>query len=159
MSPDITLALEVAAIVIAGTMTGNEIAVAAFFHPRISRLEEAVHARAAQTLASVLGAAMPFWYGLTFLLSLMVTFTAHVTWSKSWWLALGSTALWAVMIIYSLLLPVPINNQIARWKPDSLPANWRELRRRWDTLHVVRVCFLVVALILLVASSIYRPQA
>ena len=158
MSPDITHALEVAAIVIAGTMTGNEIAVAVFFHPRISRLEDAVHVRAAQTLASALGAAMPFWFALTFLLSLVVTFTANVTWSKSWWLALGSTALWAIMIVYSLLLPVPINNQIARWNPDSLPANWRELRRRWDTLHAVRTCFLVVALILLVASSIYRPQ-
>src|ERR1700739_3498191 len=110
MSPDIIHALEVAAIVIAGTMTGNEIAVGVFFHS-ISRLEEAVHARAAQTLASVLGAIMPFWFALTFLLSLVVMFAAHVTWSKSWWLALGSTALWAIMIIYSLLLDVPINNQ------------------------------------------------
>ena len=154
MSPDIIHSLEVAAIVVAGTMTGNEIAVAVFFHPRISRLEDIVHVQAAQTLASVLGAVMPFWYAATFLLSLAVTFIAHTTWSKSWWLALGSTALWAIMIIYSLLLPVPINNQIARWQPGSLPANWRELRRRWDTLHAIRVCFLIVALIFLVASSI-----
>ena len=142
MSPDIIHALEVVAIVIAGTMTGNEIAVAVVFH-RISRLEDAVHVQAAQTLASVFGAIMPFWFALTFLLSLVVTFTAHVTGSTCWWLALGSSALWAIMIIYSLLLPVPINNQIARWNPDSLPANWRELRRRWDTLHAIRVCFLV----------------
>ena len=40
--------VEIAAIVVAGTMTGNEIAVAVFFHPRISRLEDAVHIRAAQ---------------------------------------------------------------------------------------------------------------
>ena len=152
MSPDIIHALEVAAIVIAGTMTGNEIGVGVVFH-RISRLEDAVHVRAAQTLAGVFGAIMPFWFALTFLLSL-VMFAAHVTWSISWWLALCSTALWALMIVYSLLLPVPINKQIASWKPDSLPANWRELRRRWDTLHAVRVCFLVVALILLVASAI-----
>ena len=155
MSPDIIHALEVAAIVVAGTMTGCEFAVAAFVHPRMSRLEDAVHARMAKALASVLGAAMPFWYPLTFLLSFAVTFTAHATGSNSWWLALASTALWAIMSIYSVLLPVPINNQIARWNPDSLPANWRELRRRWDTLHVIRVCFLVLALILLVASAVY----
>jgi hypothetical protein len=102
---------------------------------------------------------MPFWYALTLLLSLATTFIAHTTWSKSWWLALGSCALFAIMIIYSLLLPVPINNQIARWQPDSLPANWRELRRRWDTLHAVRVGFLIIALVLLVASSVIQPIA
>ena len=155
MSPDIVHALEVAAIVVAGTMTGCELGVAAFVHPRMSRLEDAVHARMAKSLAIVLGAAMPFWYSSTFLLSLAVTFTAHATRSCSWWLALSSTALWLIMSIYSVLLPVPINNQIARWNPDSLPTNWRELRRRWDTLHMIRVCFLVLALILLVASAVY----
>jgi len=28
------------------------------------------------------------------------------------------------------------------------------LRQRWDTLHAIRVCFLVVGLILLVTSSV-----
>ncbi|HEY2083059.1 MAG TPA: DUF1772 domain-containing protein [Verrucomicrobiae bacterium] len=157
MNPPIIHALEIVAIVVAGTMTGNEIAVAVFFHPRIGRLEDGVHVRAAQTLASALGAAMPFWYALTFLLSLAATFVAHSAWSRPWWLALGSTVLFALMIVYSLLLPVPINNQIARWQPDSLPANWRELRRRWDTLHAIRVVFLVIALILLVTSSVIQP--
>jgi hypothetical protein len=36
-----------------------------------------------------------------------------------------------------------------------VPANWRDLRRRWDLLHAIRVVFLVVALILLVASCVY----
>jgi hypothetical protein len=152
-------ALEVAAIVVAGTMTGNEIAVAAFFHPRISRLEDAVHVRAAQTLASALGAVMPFWYGLTFLLSLAVAFVAHPMWSTAWWLALASAALFAIMIVYTVLLPAPLNNQIARWQPSSAPANWRELRQRWDMLHAIRVGFLVIALILLVASSVIQPVA
>ena len=80
MTPATIKALEIAAIVVAGTMTGNEIAVAVFFHPGISRLEDAVHARAAQTLASALGAVMPFWYALTFLLTLLVTFIAHAAW-------------------------------------------------------------------------------
>jgi uncharacterized membrane protein len=150
--------LEVAAIVVAGTMTGNEIAVAVFFHPRISRLEDTVHAQAAQTLARALGAVMPFWYALTFLLSLAVTFLAHSAWSKSWSLALGATVLWAMVIVYTVLLLVPINNQIARWRPDSLPANWRALRRRWDMLHAIRVCFLTAALILLTASSISQSS-
>ena len=155
MNPDIIHALETAAIVVAGTLTGSELAVAVFFHPCISRLEDAVHIRAAQTLAKALGMVMPFWYPLTFLLALALTFVAHATRSTPWWLALTSTVLLALISVYSVLLPVPINNQVARWQPDSVPANWRDLRRRWDLLHAIRVVFLVIALILLVASCVY----
>jgi len=146
-------ALEIGAIAVAGTMTGNEMAVAFFVHPRISRLDE-THVKTAQTLASGLGKAMPFWYALTLLLSLAVTFIAHSTWGKPRWLALSAAALFAAMIVYSLLLPVPINDQIARWKPDSLPSNWRALRQRWDTLHAIRISVLTFALILLIASCV-----
>jgi uncharacterized membrane protein len=156
MNPAIIHALEIAAIVVAGTLTGSELAVAVFFHPRISRLEDAVHIQAAQRLAKVLGIVMSFWYPLTFLLALAVTFVAHTTRGTPWWwLAFASTALFALISVYSLLLPVPINNQVARWQPDTVPANWRDLRRRWDLLHAIRVVFLVIALILLVASCVY----
>jgi len=155
MNADIIHALKVAAIVVAGTLTGSELAVAVFFHPRISRLEDAVHIQAAQALAKVLGIVMSFWYPLTFLFALAVTFVAHTTRGTPWWLALASTVLFALISVYSLLLPVPINNQVARWRPDTVPANWRDLRRRWDLLHAIRVVFLVIALILLVASCVY----
>jgi uncharacterized membrane protein len=147
-------ALEIVAIAVAGTMTGNEMAVSFFVHPRISRLDDDTHVKAAQTLAGALGRAMPFWYALTFLLSLAVTFIAHSTWSTPRWLALSATALFAAMIVYTVLLPVPINNQVARWKPDALPSNWRALRQRWDMLHAIRVGVLTVALILLIASCV-----
>ena len=155
MNPGIIHALEVATVVVAGMLTGSEFAVAVFFHPRISRLEDAVHIRTAQTLAKVLGVVMAFWYPLTFLLALALTLVARPARSTPWWLALAATVLFALISVYSVLLPVPINNQVARWQPDSVPANWRDLRRRWDLLHAIRVVFLVIALILLVASCIY----
>ena len=68
MNPDIIHAFDFAAIVVAGTMTGSELAVAVFFHPRISRLEDVVHIRAAQTLAKVLGMVMSFCIRLHFCL-------------------------------------------------------------------------------------------
>lgn len=146
--------LELAAIVVAGTMVGNELAVAVFFHPRISALDDGTHVRAAQALASALGRAMPFWYALTLLLSGAVAFFARPAGTPGHGLALAAAGLFAAMIVYTVLLPVPINNQVARWQPESLPANWRELRRRWDALHALRVGVLLVALILLVASCL-----
>ncbi len=150
---------ELAALVVAGTMVGSELAVAVFFHPRISALDDATHARAAQALAAALGRAMPFWYALTFLLSGTVAFLARPAGTPGHGLALLAAGLFAVMIIYTVLLPVPINNQIARWQPEALPADWRELRRRWDTLHAVRVGVLLLALVLLVASCLVSPAA
>jgi hypothetical protein len=108
MNPEIIPVLEIAAIVVAGTLTGSELAVAVFFHPCISRLEDAVHIQAAQPLAKVLGVVMSFWYPLTFLLALALTFFAHATRSTPWWLALASAVLLALISLYSVLLPVPI---------------------------------------------------
>ena len=70
MNPIIAHALDLAAIVVAGTLAGNEFAVAVFFHPRIGALDDATHVRAAQALAAALGRVMPFWYALTLVLSL-----------------------------------------------------------------------------------------
>jgi len=83
MSTTLNEILEVAAIVVAGTMTGNELAIAAVVHPRISRLDDTTHLRTAKTLAVALGAVMPFWYALTFLLSLAVTLFVGSTWNIS----------------------------------------------------------------------------
>lgn len=146
--------VEIAAIVVAGTMVGIELAVAVFFHPRISALDDATHVRAVQTLAAAFGRAMPFWYALTLLLSGAVAFLARPAGLPGHRSALLAAGLFAAMIVYSVLLPVPINNQVARWQPGSLPANWRELRRRWDTLHAIRVGVLLLALVLLVASCL-----
>src|SRR5439155_26751280 len=123
--------------------------------PRINRLQAALHVPAPQTCVNALGMVMPFWYALTFLLALLGTFVAHTTRSTPWWLALASTALFALISVYSGLVPVPINNHVASWKPASVPENWRDLRRRWDLLHAIRVAFLIVALILLVAACVY----
>ncbi len=97
---------------------------------------------------------MPFWYVLTLLLSGAVAFLAQPAGAPGHGLALAAAGLFAAMIVYSLLLPVPINNQVARWQPGSLPTNWRELRRRWDALHAFRVGVLLLALVLLVMSCL-----
>lgn len=149
--------LELAAIVVAGTLVGSELAVAVFVHPRLSALDDATHVRAVSSLAAVFGRAMPFWYALALLLSGVVAFLARPSGTPGHGLALAATVLFAVIIVYSVLLPVPINSQVARWQPDSLPSNWRALRRRWDALHSVRVGALLVALVLLIAACLVVP--
>ncbi len=62
--------LNVIAIIVAGLMVGSELSIAAFVHPTLDRLPDAVHLPAASALARVLGRFMPFWYILVFLLTL-----------------------------------------------------------------------------------------
>jgi hypothetical protein len=50
---------------------------------------------------------------------------------------------------FSLIGPVPINNRIARWAPDSLPSDWHAQENRSDVYHWLRTLGLVVAFLLL----------
>ena len=55
-------------------------------------------------------------------------------------------------VVFSLIGPVPINNRIKTWKPDSLPADWQAQERRWDLYHWSRTCGLTAAFALLLLS-------
>jgi hypothetical protein len=154
--PDLPQLIETGAVMVAGTMVGNELAVAIFFHPRISALDDATHARAARALAAALGRAMPFWYALTLVLSLGVAFYARPGGTPGHGMALTAAILFGATIAYTVLFAVPINKKVAQWKPESLPSNWRELRLRWDRLHAIRVVVILVALFLMVSSTLSK---
>ena len=59
-------------------------------------------------------------------------------------------------VLFTLVAPVPINNRIARWTPQSLPNDWRPQEHRWDVYHWVRTGALLVAFALLTLSMSAR---
>ena len=143
------------ALTLAGPMVGNEFAVGVFVHPALWKLDDATHARAVQRLAKVLGTVMPFWYASTLILSSIVAYQLYAAGrTNAFHWAAGASVLWLVSIIYTIALPVPINHQVARWNPDALPADWKALRRRWDTLHTIRIVWLIVALVCLAVACV-----
>jgi uncharacterized membrane protein len=144
--------VDILSIVVACLMTGAELTVAVFLHPTLSRLPDAVHTSAVRAFARVFGRAMPFWYALTFLLSLVEVWLHWPIASGSSKLLLTASILWLLTIVFTLIFPVPINNRIAGWKLEALPANWREERRRWDRLHAIRVVVLLIALVSMVSG-------
>ena len=153
--------LEVATLTVAGLLVGNELAIAAFVHPTLSRLPDAVHATAASALARVLGRAMPFWYALTLVLTAALAFADHHRSGRWPSLIVLSAALWALSIVYTVTALVPINNKIAAWTDTNRPAEWKDLRSKWDILHRWRVLLLGTAFILLAAGilSAVAPPA
>jgi len=139
--------LDLATILCASFMTGNEIAVSLFVNPVVWLLDETPQAQALRLFAARLGKAMPIWYAASLLL--MVTEAALRFHQPAFpWIA-GAAALWIAIILYTLLVLLPINNRIAALETSALPAGWRQQHRTWDKHHRVRILLLIVAVTLL----------
>ena len=57
--------------------------------------------------------------------------------TAAWLAVIGLLLMIAVMVI-TLAVEVPIDNLIANWTEDTLPADWEQIRARWATFHTVR---------------------
>lgn len=143
------LAVVTAAVV--GLMVGVELAVAVVVHPVLLRLPvgAALDGRAHE--ARMLGRAMPVWYVASLLLTAALTIAM---WGTSAAVTAGSAAaLLVISVVMSATLLVPINNRTATWTADNHPPDWRDVHRRWDRLHYVRVTVLVGAFVLVLAAA------
>jgi uncharacterized membrane protein len=116
------------------------------------KLSDSLHTRTAALLAGVLGKAMPLWYGLALVLILGAAFE-HRPVSSGPGLFIGLAAiLWAVTIVFTITMLVPINNRIAKMDPEHPYNCWLQDRCRWDQLHQVRVALLIMAFVLLLTG-------
>lgn len=151
-----TLALQILAVLTLGLMCGSEFNVAAFAHPTLNRQQLETHTRVRSSLAALLGSVMPFWMAGSVLLNLLLLAPFEQLSSASWWLAAIACVLQVFAVVFSLVGPVPINNRIATWTPQSLPSDWQLQEHRWDLYHWFRTGGLIVAFALLVLSVAIR---
>ncbi len=114
----------IAALVL-GLMCGSELNVAAFTHPTLNRQPVAVHIPVRSSFAAQLGRVMPFWMASSTLLNLLLLLRFERLNTVSWRLAAIALAIQVAAVVFSLIGPVPINNRIAKWTPESLPSDWR----------------------------------
>jgi uncharacterized membrane protein len=135
-------------------LVGNEFTVGVFINPAFSRLPDVSQAFAARETARIYGKVMPFWMITNFLLCVLLTFLVADRYSTQWWFYLAGTVLFALVCVFSVISPVPVNNKIASWDPNDLPSDWRELRRRFDQYNFVRIVMLLITLICLVFGTI-----
>ncbi len=141
-------------IVLAGLMVGNELSVALFLHPTLRRFPDNLHAQARREFAELFGRVMPFWYIAVALLLIALTWLGPPFRSTAGRLLLASTIVWLLTIVYTIILPAPLNSRIAAWKLESVPSDWMAQERRWDTLHAIRMFMLVAALLCLVLAGV-----
>jgi hypothetical protein len=58
-------------------------------------------------------------------------------------------------VLVTVVVELPIVEEIVTWKVSTLPDNWREIRDRWMRFHVIRVVAGLGSVVLLVAGAIF----
>ena len=137
--------LHLFAVLVLGLMCGSELNVAAFTHPMLHRESREVHIAVRSSLAALLGRAMPFWMSGSTVLNLLLLLPFERLGEPAWRLAAISFGIQVAAVVFSLVGPVPINNRIIKWTPESLPKDWEAQEHRWDLYHWIRTCGLIVA--------------
>jgi uncharacterized membrane protein len=138
------------AVLALGLMCGSELNVAAFAHPTFERQRPEVHILLRSSFARLFGRVMPFWMSGSTLLNLSLLFPFEHLSKSAWRLSAVAAAIQILAVVFSLVGPVPINNRIAKWTPESVPDDWMVQERRWDTCNWIRTSGLIIAFALLV---------
>jgi hypothetical protein len=84
-----------------------------------------------------------------------VLFLSYNKLPRTFFLTLAALALFSVALIVTMLVEVPIVNQIVTWTAGTLPGNWQQLRDRWGAFHIIRVAAGIGGLVLIVAGAIF----
>ena len=58
---------------------------------------------------------------------------------STFYLVLTSFFCFSIALIVTVVVEVPIVQEISKWTVGSLPADWKQRRDRWSKFHVVRV--------------------
>lgn len=146
------MVLKILALLVLGLMCGSELNVALFAHPTLNRQPLETHVLVRASFAALFGRVMPFWMAGSLLLNLLLLLPfAHLS-SSAWRLAVIAFAIQVLAVVFSLVAPVPINNRITKWTPQSLPRDWKAQEHRWDLYHWLRTCGLIGAFAVLALS-------
>jgi len=73
------------------------------------------------------------------------------------WLLAGFVLMAAALAV-TLVVNVPIDNQIKTWTAATLPGDWRSTQSRWELFHTVRTFLSIAAVIAVTISALaVRP--
>ena len=137
-------------VISVGLMIGAEFAVWAFINPILWRLDEPAREQAVRYFARRLGKVMPLWYGLNLLLLLTEAFLLRGHAGAG--LVGMAAAIWAAVILLTLMFLVPINNRLANGAQLNPDQAHRE-HERWHVMHRARVVALEAAMVLFLLAA------
>jgi uncharacterized membrane protein len=90
------------------------------------------------------------------LIPAIITTVALAIWSRGGdrRTALVAMALLVVVFVVTLAVNLPINSDQSAWSVQQPPADWADVRDRWQIAHAVRTIAAVVAFAVLVGAAV-----
>ena len=104
-----------------------------------------------RSMAPIMTILMPASF-LSMVSVLLMSYSDH---PAAFYLTLTAFALLIIALLVTVLVEVPIVQQIVTWTPSTLPDNWQQLRDRWGKFHIIRIIAGVSGLILLAVAAIF----
>jgi len=121
-------------ILVTGVFWGTWFSLSRTMHTFPAETFVAIGKQIMQNVATGMSIMMPL--GITGLIVLMLLAgkrkKAHFYWLFS------TLILFAAALAITLFIEVPIDNQIKRWEPGSIPDDWAVIRDRWQFYHTDR---------------------
>ena len=145
-------ALFIILIVSTALVLGNEFSVGFLIHPSLARVDHRAFLPAIQVFARFFGKIMPIWMAGTLLLHLLLLWLTWQWPADHTVLLISAVFLWIIIIVFSVIGPVPINDRLKGWDISQLPDDWETYRRRWDRLNAIRVGLIGIAFLALLLS-------
>ena len=125
-------------LLLAGVLVGNEFGSWAAVHPALGTLPPAAQVRAEQAITRRYGQMMPFLMVAAIVSCLPVLALARDRRGAAFRYPLAATLCFLGMLGITFAGNMPINRLILGASPDAPPADWSELRGRWDRWHTLR---------------------
>ena len=110
----------------------------------------AIGHRMIQNLAPIMPLLMP-----AAILSIVPVLVMSFHEALTFYFTLAGFVLLIAALLVTLMVEVPIDNQIKKWTVATLPDHWQELRDRWETFHVIRTVACLTGLFLLLIGVIF----
>jgi len=107
------------------------------------------------TMIGNLGTIMAILMPAAILSVVVVLYLLYRARSGALYLTLAGFVCFVIALLITLIVEVPIDNLIAGWTVASLPANWQQLRDRWELFHAIRSWVSVLGLALLLSGALF----
>ena len=136
---------------VAGVMWGTWLSLAR----TMTQYDAATFLADGQHMITNLATIMPVFMISTAVLGLVVTVVLFRRRSRAAaWLALAGLLLLGAVIVVTLTVNVPIDNDIKTWTLATLPADWEDVRSRWAAFHTLRTFVSLAGLAAVIGSAV-----
>jgi hypothetical protein len=147
--------LEFIVLVVPGFAACAEFGFFLFIRPSVRGMSEPDRVRAEQRLLQRFNRVMPLLTGLSILLILIyaLRFEENNAANRAVW---GALFFFSAATASSIWLNRPIDEEIAAWSPEQLPANWKAVWTRYSIAQGLRASLQFLGFLLLCGSIAAR---